>query len=72
MLFNLEKIAINELSDAIFKFKIAFTVEKLHRFFMFHLACKTLYVTPVKKLSSLTMLIQSKATPKRIELQKRA
>ena len=29
-------------------------------------------VTPVKKLSSLTMLIQFKAAPKGIELQKRA
>ena len=32
----------------------------------------TLSVTPVKKLSSLTMLIQFKAVPKRIELRKRA
>ena len=34
ILFNLEKIVINELLDAVFKFKIMFTVEKLHRFFV--------------------------------------
>ena len=41
--FNQEKIAINELSDAIFRFQVAFTVVKICRFLMSQLAWKTLY-----------------------------
>ena len=37
------KIAFNELYKAIFGFYFAFLVEKPYRFFVFHLACKTLY-----------------------------
>ena len=42
--FNQEKIAINELSDAIFRFQVAFTVVKICRFLMSQLAWKTLYL----------------------------
>ena len=38
-----EKSAFHKLSDAIFRFTIAFSVEKIYRFFMFLLAGYTLY-----------------------------
>jgi len=41
--FYQEKIAINELSDTIFRFQVAFTVLKICRFLMSQLAWKTLY-----------------------------
>ena len=45
------KIAFNELFKAIFGFWFAFLVKKPHRFFMFHLACKTLYLVKKTKLT---------------------